>query len=174
VDRVLDPQRMPIIREPRRCLLAPLLVFLVVLIPSCDLVRGESLVGGPSPPPSGSLSVSFIDVGQGDAVLVQAAGTNHLIDAGRPEEGPEVVDFLRSRGVSELDGIVVSNPDADHIGGFLDVLDAFPIERVYVSGDPKGTLTYNAFLRGVGEEGSEVEVVRAGRRLDWGGVRADM
>ena len=76
-------------------LLVPLLV--ILLTPSCDLVSGGSL-GGPSPPPSGSLSVSFIDVGQGDGVLVQAGGTNHLIDAGRPEEGPGVVDFLRARG----------------------------------------------------------------------------
>ena len=88
-------------------LLVPLLV--ILLTPSCDLVSGGSL-GGPSPPPSGSLSVSFIDVGQGDGVLVQAGGTNHLIDAGRPEEGPGVVDFLRSRGVRDLDAIVVTNP----------------------------------------------------------------
>src|SRR5215218_8862706 len=157
----------------RRSLLASLLVVLVVLLSSCDVVSGDAL-GGPQPPPSGSLSVSFIDVGQGDGVLVQAGGTNHLIDAGRPEEGPNVVDFLRSRGVRKLDGIVVSNPDADHIGGFLDVFDAFEVERVYVSGDPKGTLTYNSFLRGVREEGSKVEVIRSGRRLDWGGVVADV
>lgn len=42
-----------------------------------------------------------------------------------------------------------------------------------VSGEPKGTLTYNSFQRGVHEEGSKAEVVRSGRRLDWGGVRAD-
>ena len=93
-----------------RSLFASLSVVLVLLCAACDLlVQGDSL-GGPSPPPTGSLSVSFIDVGQGDGVLVQAGGTNHLIDAGRPEEGPEVVDFLRSRGVRELDGIVVTNP----------------------------------------------------------------
>jgi hypothetical protein len=69
---------------------------------------------------------------------------------------------------------MVSNPDADHIGEFLDVFDAFPVETVYVSGNPKGTLTYNSFLRGVREEGSEVEEVRAGYRMDWGGVRADV
>jgi competence protein ComEC len=68
----------------------------------------------------------------------------------------------------------VSNPDADHIGGFVEVFDAFEVGSVYVSGDPKGTLTYNTFLRGVREEGSKLEVVRAGRRLDWGGVRADV
>jgi hypothetical protein len=130
--------------------------------------------GGASPPPSGSLSVSFVDVGQGDGVLVQAGGEDYLVDAGRAEQGPDVVDFLRGRGVGgELEGIVVSNPDADHIGGFLDVFDAFEVETVYASGDPKGTLTYGTFLRAAREEGSRLEVVRAGRLLDWGGVRTD-
>jgi competence protein ComEC len=146
----------------------------VLLACACGLIPGENVGGGASRPPSGSLSVSFIDVGQGDGVLVQGGGENYLIDAGRAEEGPNVVDFLRSRGVESLDGIVVSNPDADHIGGFLDVFDAFEVETVYVSGDPKGTLTYNSFLREVRDEGSKVEVVRAGRRLDWGGVQADV
>jgi competence protein ComEC len=156
-------------------LLAPLLLALILLSPACGLVPAEGTPGGgAAPPPSGSLSISFIDVGQGDGVLVQAGGEEYLIDAGRPEEGPNVVDFLRSRGVEELDGIVVSNPDADHIGGFLDVFDAFEVGVVYVSGDPKRTLTYNTFLRGVRDEGSEFEVVRAGRRMDWGGVRADV
>jgi competence protein ComEC len=156
----------------RSPLAVPLLLFLILLAPACGLVPGRT--GGASPPPADSLSVSFIDVGQGDGVLVQAGDENYLIDAGRAEEGPNVVDFLRSRGVESLDGIVVSNPDADHIGGFLDVFDAFEVATVYVSGDPKGTLTYNTFLRGVRNEGSKVEVVRAGRRLDWGGVRADV
>ena len=45
-------------------------------------------VGGASLLPAGPLSVSFIDVGQGDGVLVQAGGGNYLIDAGRVEEEP--------------------------------------------------------------------------------------
>jgi competence protein ComEC len=158
----------------RWSLQAPLLLFLILLVPSCELMSGGSL-GGASPPPSGSLSVSFIDVGQGDGVLVQAGGEDYLIDAGRAEEGPNVVDFLRSRGVGEeLDGIVVSNPDADHIGGFLDVFDAFEVRVVYASGDPKGTLTYNTFLRAARDEESHFEVVRAGHLMEWGGVRADV
>ena len=92
-------------------LLAPVLVVLCLLSPSScaglELLTDGSL-GGPGPPPSGSLSVSFIDVGQGDAVLVQAGGESYLID-GRPEEGPNVVDFLRSRSIDSLDGIVVTN-----------------------------------------------------------------
>jgi len=157
----------------RRSLLAPLLLLLVLLVPACSLV-GEDARGGPAPPPSGSLSISFIDVGQGDSILVQAGDENYLIDAGRPEEGPNVVDFLRSRGVRELDGMVNTSGDADHVGGLSDVLDAFPVEAVYLSGYPKGTLTYNTFLRGVRDEGVTPETVRAGYRTDWGGVRMDV
>ena len=99
--------RMP----ANRSLLAPLLLPILVLFAcACSLMPGEgTLGGGVSPPPSGSLSVSFIDVGQGDGVLVQAGGENYLIDAGRAEEGPNVVDFLRGRGVESLDGIVVES-----------------------------------------------------------------
>lgn len=158
-----------------RRLFPPLVLLALVLIgPGCGQLLSGGSLGGASPPPSGSLSVSFIDVGQGDGVLVQAGDADYLIDAGKAEAGPHVVDFLHSRGVDSLDGIVVSNPDADHIGGFLDVFDAFEVASVYVSGDPKGTLTYNAFLRGVRDEGSKVEEVRAGAVRDWGGVRVDV
>jgi beta-lactamase superfamily II metal-dependent hydrolase len=54
-------------------------------------------------------------VGEGDGVLVQAGGADYLKDAGRAEEGPNVVDFLRSRGVESLDGIVVTNPRSSQI-----------------------------------------------------------
>jgi competence protein ComEC len=91
-------------------LFAPLLLALILLSSACGSLLGQESLGGASPPPSGSLSVSFIDVGQGDGVLVQAGGEEYLIDAGRAEEGPNVVDFLRSRGVKDLDGIVVTNP----------------------------------------------------------------
>ena len=150
-----------------------LLLFVLLLlfcVPGCGLFTPQTA----RPPPAGSLVVSFIDVGQGDAVLVQSGGQNYLVDAGRPEEGPNVVDFLRSRGVESLDGIVVSNPDADHVGGFLDVLDAYQVSTVYLSGDTKGTSTFNAFLRGVRDEESRVEEVRAGKRMDWGSARADV
>ena len=56
----------------------------------------------------------------------------------------------------------MSNPDIDHIGRFVSVLEAFEVGVIYVSGDPKRTLTYNTFVQGVREEGSQLEVVRAG------------
>ena len=164
----MAPRSRGVLRSSAGRLLAAALLVLILPLSSC---RGLGPSGGADPPPSGSLSVSFIDVGQGDSVLVQAGGESYLVDAGRAEEGPNIVDFLRDRGVRDLDGIIVSNPDADHIGGFF---DAFPVETVFLSGDPKGTLTFNTFLRAAREEGSETEVVRAGTLMEWGGVQADV
>lgn len=151
---------------PERPLRAALLVALLLALSSCGFANA-----GTSPPPAGALVVSFIDVGQGDATLVQSGGENYLIDAGEPEAGPEVVDFLRSRGVEELDGLVATHPDADHIGGLPDVLDAFPVSTVYLSGEAdKGTTTFNTFLRAVQEEGAQVFEARAGMAMSWGGT----
>ncbi len=66
-------------------------------------------------------------------MLVQSGGEGYLLDAGKAQAGPKSVDFLRSRGVDSLNGIVVSNPDAEHIGGFEDVLNAFEVANVYLS-----------------------------------------
>ncbi len=73
-----------------------------------------------------------------------------------------------------MNGNVVSNPNADHIGRFLDVFDAFEVSTVYLSGDPKGTSIFNAFLGVVRDEGSEVVESRTAMQMDWGDTRVDV
>ncbi len=109
LDLAPHPQRKVVIPRPGP-LVALVAIVVLLLAPACALVPTEGSLGGPWPPPSGSLSISFIDVGQGDGVLVQAGGENYLLDVGRAEEDPNVVDFFRGRGVDSLDGIVVTNP----------------------------------------------------------------
>ena len=172
MDRPPDARRRPRIKGAfarGRALLVLFAVSVDLALPTgCELLSTAAA----QPPPSGALVVSFISVGQGDAVLVQSGGKSSLVDAGGSEEGPIVVDFLRSQGVESLDGrIVVSSPDVDHIVGFLDVLEAYDV-AAYASGDPKGTSTYNAFLHSVREKGSEVIESRASLAMDWGGTRA--
>jgi competence protein ComEC len=168
MDRQVDSRRP---RVAPRTALSTLFVLLLFCATGCGLLPMSQAA---QPPPADSLVVSFIDVGQGDAILVQSGGKSYLIDGGRSEEGPNVVDFLRSRSVKSLDGLVATHPDADHVGGLPDVLDAFDVATVYVSGDTKGTTTFNAFLRGVQDEGSQVIEARDGMRTDWGSTTVDV
>jgi competence protein ComEC len=88
---------------------------------------GPVLVGphGLAPPPLGDLRVTALNIGQGDATLLQAGGHAILVDAG--PAGAGVVTELRAAGVSRLDALVVTHPQADHEGGAPAVLAALPV-----------------------------------------------
>lgn len=86
------------------------------------------------------LRVTFLDVGQGDATLVEFPdGANLLIDTGpisdRFDTGESVLlPFLRSRAIGRIDALVLTHPDNDHIGGAGAVLEALDVGRVYYAG----------------------------------------
>lgn len=72
---------------------------------------------------SDGLQVSYINVGQGDAALIRdSGGFDVVIDGGRVAAGPTVVAYLRQQGVDDIDVLVASHADADHIGGLIEVL----------------------------------------------------
>lgn len=85
------------------------------------------------PLPEGELQVHFLDVGNADAALVRTGDHQMLIDAGEPTDGAAVVDYLKQQGVGALDYVVATHPDADHIGGLPEVLEAFPVGSVLMS-----------------------------------------
>jgi beta-lactamase superfamily II metal-dependent hydrolase len=124
----------------------------------------------PAPPPSPSLrnlTLHLIDVGEGDAILVQFPnGKTMLVDGGGREWGDEVVAYLRSAGVEELDVVVASLPDADHIGGLPEVFRAFEVD-LYLSNGGAGDPQPDADLRAaVQAEGSRVLTLRAGDGIE--------
>ena len=67
------------------------------------------------------MTVHYLDVGQGDCVLVSCDGESMLIDAGDNNQGTKIQNYLRKQGVTKLKYAVGTHPDADHIGG-LDVI----------------------------------------------------
>lgn len=72
--------------------------------------------------------VILLDVGQGDAALIEQGGEYCLIDAGSAESEDALLRQLRQAGVRELALLVMTHPHADHIGGMQAVLEEFPVE----------------------------------------------
>ena len=94
-----------------------------------------------------NLKVHFINVGQGDSILIQApGGKNMLVDGGPRTAGDDVVKFLKNKGVKSLDYVVATHPDADHIGGLINVLKTFKVKHFIDSGKTHTTDTYHELL----------------------------
>lgn len=86
--------------------------------------------------------VSFIDVGQGDSILVRSNSHAVLIDGGERPQGRAVLRYLRNSGVRRLDYVIATHPHEDHIGGLITVLGRLDVGRVIM---PDVTHTSYAF-----------------------------
>ena len=107
--------------------------------------------------------VHFIDVGQGDSTFIQFAnGKNMLVDAGTDAAGESVVAYLNSLNVKKIDYVVATHPDVDHIGGMVDVLDAFKVETFIDSGKNHTTKTYDNMLIAIDKEQAKYIVPKRG------------
>jgi len=100
----------------------------------------------PSLPTATKLKVHFIDVGQGDAVLIQCTpGGAALIDAGPGAYAEDLVRYLTEQGVESIDLIIATHPHEDHIGGLPAVFAAFEVRLVVDAGVSHTTRAYRLY-----------------------------
>ncbi|MFB3766450.1 MAG: MBL fold metallo-hydrolase [Methanotrichaceae archaeon] len=114
-----------------------------------------------------NLTVHYLDVGQGDSILIQFAGKNMLIDGGETEMGSRVVSYLRSHNVTSLDLVVATHPHSDHIGGLAVVLKTFPVRNFLDSGQAYSSQTYENLLRLIEEKNIDYAVGTRGQRINF-------
>jgi competence protein ComEC len=127
--------------------------------------------GAAAIPPTG-LRITFLDVGQGDATLIQVPEGAVLVDQGPPEAG--VAEQLARLGVDRLSILLMTHPSRDNIGGAEDVVDRMPVDLVLdpdlVYENPYG----DPALAEARRRGVEIRTVRAGQVFRLGGLRLEV
>lgn len=98
------------------------------------------------PAASGNLTVHFLDVGQGDSILLEHGDDTMLIDAGEIGKGDTVAADIKGEGITSLDYVVATHPHSDHIGGMSVILNDFPIGHFIDSGYAYTSKTYEDML----------------------------
>ena len=134
---------------------------------------GSSREAGSAPELSGETAlVHFIDVGQGDSMLIQCGGKNILIDAGENDKGTVVNAYLDKIGVETIDLAIGTHPHSDHIGGLDVVLDAHKTGKIILPSVPEDktptTRTYRDLLKSIQAQNLKITLAKPGKTYEFG------
>lgn len=118
-----------------------------------------------SPPAFDGLYIHLIDVGQGDATLLQTPTAALLIDGGDNHMGTRLLSYLQAQGVSHLDYVIATHPHADHTGGLIPVLQQLSVGTVMMPGVVHTTQTFERLITALEQSNARVVESAVGETL---------
>ena len=117
----------------------------------------------------GILTVSFLDVGQGDSVFIDTpSGRQVLIDGGPDRSVLRELGKILPWWDRSIDVVIATHPDADHISGLVDVLQRYRVENIFHPGVEKNPGPAESMLLSVASEGAQEIIARRGQIIDLG------
>lgn len=116
----------------------------------------------------GEMAVHFLDVGQGNAILVQSGGQNLLYDGGDQNHADEVVSYLQQQNVQTIDYMISSHYDEDHLGGLVPCLNTFEVSNVLGPDYVHTSNLFNTFMNTATANAIIVQYPSVGDTFDFG------
>ena len=101
-----------------------------------------------------SFQIDFIDVGQGDSILLQWDGHYMLVAGGDSKKSSLIYTYLKNRSISYIDVMVATHPDADHIGGLSGALNYADVGVAYSPVTSHDTKVFGSFVKYLAKQGN--------------------
>jgi competence protein ComEC len=127
--------------------------------------------------PDGRLHVSFLDVGQGDAIFITTPGGRQMLIDGGPSATATLWGVGRHMPFWDrsLDVVVNTHPETDHLTGLPEVLERYRVDQIILPDVENDTALYAAWGEAIAAEGATIIPARAGARMSLGdGVWAEI
>ena len=122
-------------------------------------------------PEESSFSIEFLDVGEGDSALISCDGHFMLIDGGSSEYSSFLYSKLKNDGITRLDCVVATHPDADHVGGLSGALNYAKTDAAYCNTDTRDTKSFNSFIKYLEKQGKKITIPDAGDSFELGSAQ---
>lgn len=157
----------------KRLLIFCLVIILVACLCGCVSDSNTAVVSKPTK--ESNFSITFIDVGQGDAALVECDGRFMLIDGGNTTAGDIVYNALVEKGVQHLDILAISHMHQDHIGGLTRALEyATKIDKTISNSDRGESNAFKDLKHELGINGAHISVACTGDKYQLGSAAVEV
>lgn len=155
-------------------LVIALLSIMTAIFAGCGVISSGSHSPSSAKETSG-ITVKVLDVGQGDAILIQTGEQNILVDAGDTDEIEKLKAALKKDNIKVIDKLIITHPHRDHLGGALTVFQDCEVKAVYDNGQTATPKFYREYLRTIKAKNIPYKALRDGDILDFGsGVRFEV
>ncbi|MGH4118439.1 ComEC/Rec2 family competence protein [Clostridium sp.] len=110
----------------------------------------------------------FIDVGQGDCILIQVNHKNLLIDSGPSDSKEGVIRYLKNNNIAKLDYIIATHPHEDHIGGMASIIKTFEVGEFIAPKVTSSSEEFKDMIRALINKNLNIIVAKPNITLDLG------
>lgn len=117
------------------------------------------------------LKIHYINVGQGDSILVQQGNENMLIDAGPNSSSERLLKYLKENDIKEIKYLVATHPHEDHIGGMSKVINNFKVNNVYMPKKVANTKTFKNMVNAMKKNNLKAKVPHINDTIDLGDAK---
>jgi len=122
-----------------------------------------------------TFSITFLDVGNGDSIIIESDGEYMLLDGGKPEASSIVYSYLKNNNISELKYIGCTHPDSDHIGGLSGALQyATPQSIMLYADNYEEVKEFNNFIKYIDSDSTSLTIVEAGDNYTLGSANIEV
>lgn len=146
-----------------------IIIFSLVIVFS--IIPGSNIYAKSKDIKADAFWIEYIDVGQGDASLIQCDGEYMLIDGGSSSSSSLIYTILKNKEINNLKYIIGTHGDADHIGGLAGALNYAKVGDAYCSVTESDTRAFNSFLKYLDKQGKILKVPKAGDTFELGSAK---
>ena len=156
-----------------RSLLTTLIIVLAVIIYAVFFLKSAP---GPEEtlPNGGELTVTFIDIGQGDSELIQQGGNAVLIDTGEYSQRKKLADTLNSLGVTSLDYAISTHPHTDHMGSMDVVINTYNVRHIMMPDVTSTSVAFEKMMQAISDKGLRIERPVPGKSINAGSIELEI
>lgn len=108
------------------------------------------------------INVSFIDVGQGDSILIQVNNKVMLIDSGPKSEKERLVKYLDTLNLQTIDYVIATHPHEDHIGNMAYIINKYKVQAFYAPKASSNTSDFENMIESLSRKNLKINILKAG------------